>query len=164
MIQRIQTLFFAAAAILGTLLFFYPVAIFEHDLLIFELFNWGPSTLASGEVSAQILSQIEPTTTIAGYVLPILSAIVVIMTITALFKYKKIKAQAKFTKATLFSAIILVGALFIFVDRISTELKITAHYDIATWLSIAIIAALVGASYFIGKDIKLLRDADRICY
>jgi len=164
MIQRVQTLLFALAAILGIFLFSVPMAIFEHDYLLFDLFIYGGSSMNAGDTASELFAQVKPMINITAYVLTGLNILVIVFSLVTILKFKKLKSQIKLAKLTIFISVLFIGAIFILVDLVAKKFGVVPIYGLGTWLSIAMLVSLIAAHYFVGKDQKLLRDADRICY
>lgn len=149
MIQRVQTLFLAAIIGLSTLLFFKPFQIVKDD---------GVSTFFVTLMPGALPGIAEPII----YLPIVLNFIIIAFSIHAILNFKDRRKQIKICQVILALSAILIGTLFTltFLNLKSSELIV--DYTVYSFIpAINIIFAFL-ARFFIKKDDKLVRSADRI--
>lgn len=147
MIQRKQSLFLLAVAIIAIAQFFLPFQVVNTTNVTF------PVDLLTGFKTPSITSNI--------YFALIFNIIILILSITIIFLYKNRVLQYKLANLLVVFNMFLVGLFFIL--SYSKESGPEAiSYQIGSFLPLvsAILAYL--AAYFIKKDEQLVRNADRI--
>lgn len=162
MIQRIQTIFLALAAIAVAVLFFIPMGTFtvigNQDMAddIVELSIYGlKSVVPGGSLNEYSYS--------ASYALIILTAFAIIIPLATIFMFKNRELQLKMCRVEiLLNTIILVVMTNLYIDKIAEQLLVsTTEYYCIIPLVISIIFAVL-AFIFIKKDINLLRSTERL--
>ncbi|MES2133540.1 MAG: DUF4293 domain-containing protein [Bacteroidota bacterium] len=141
MIQRKQTLFLLAVAIIGILLIFIPFQTFQDGIFNFPI-RLFPDEL--GESNKYIVMSID--------------YIIIILSFITIFQYKNRVLQYKLANSLVLANITLL-ALFFLLNYVHQE---AASYSFGAFLPIigAIFAFLAG--HFIKKDEQLVRSSDRI--
>lgn len=146
MIQRKQTLFLLVVAILAGILFFIPF----QKLTSAE--NSWPICLMPGCI----------TDTNSNIYFPmVLNALVLILSLTAIFLYKSRVLQFKLANLIVLFNVVILG-LFFLLDFVIIEDGRTISYQIGSFLPVISIIFAYLASHFIKKDEQLVRSADRI--
>ncbi len=141
MIQRKQTLFLLAVAIIAISLFFVPLFNYNGDT------HSGTFNLTTSEGVSNVYYPI------------IINIIVLILSIGLIFLYKNRVLQYKLSTLLALFNVFITGLLFILpFQAILTEIEVTF------WAFLPIISAVFAflAGHFIKKDEQLVRSADRI--
>ena len=148
MIQRVQTLFLLAIIATSSVLFFKP----------FEIVKDGVSTYFVTLMPGNLSHLVKPTI----YGPMALNFIIIGLSAFTIFKFKNRRKQIKFCQVILALSAILIGNLFTFAFlKVDAEGLSTDYTKYAFIPAINIIFAFC-ARYFIKKDDKLVRSADRI--
>ena len=147
MIQRKQTLFLLAVAIIAIVQFFIP-----FQTLACDDKNWQICLMPS--CSADVMG-----TNI--YVAMILNIIIVILSIAIIFLYKNRVLQYKLANLLMLFNVFLIGLFFIF-SYIKEGTIGTISYQFGSFLPIVSAVFAFLAAHFIKKDEQLVRSADRI--
>jgi hypothetical protein len=147
MIQRIQTLFLLATAVLSGLLIFIPFQIIEVQDMRLEL------CLIPGCLSEYVRPFI--------YVPMTLDYVILLLSLAAIFGYKNRKRQMKVTIVIMVLSAILIGNIFL-IHYVKIMIAHTVNYAIPSFFPMANVAFAYLAWYFIKKDEELVRNADRI--
>lgn len=150
MIQRKQTLFLLAVAIIAILLFFIPFQSVNPEGKRF------PVDLLTGFKTPSITSNI--------FIPLILNVLVLLISIITIFLYKNRVLQYKLANLLGFLNVFIIGLFFllsfIFVrDEASAE---PVLFKIGAFLPVLGIIFSFLAAHFIKKDEQLVRNADRI--
>lgn len=160
MIQRVQTIFLFLSGIAIILMAFFPIAVFTDaaaaetntKYMIFTIF--------------EVSNEVGPNPFSFWFNLPILIfvAAIAVISITAIFLYKKRPLQMKLTQIGIFLNILLVmGILFFYIDQIEQVTGTMANYqDIGIYLPLISLVFLILANRFIRKDEKMVRSVDRL--
>jgi len=146
MIQRKQTLFLLAVAILAGILFFLP-----FQQLTTGEGSW-PICLMPG-CNAEINSNI--------YFPMILNGLVLVLSVIIIFLFKNRVMQFKLTNLIILFNVMILG-LFFLLDFVVLEVGRTISFQFGAFLPIISIVFAYLASHFIKKDEQLVRSADRI--
>lgn len=154
MIQRIQTVFLFLAAIFAGVLFFSPIAAFEHGAEVMKLTVLG----VNNQVDAQYFNAI--------YTLPllVLTILVVAIPMVTIFMYKKRELQIKLSSLNVFLNAIICGLIFLYYTS-NIEKTIAAEgvaYLFGTYIPLINMVLSILAMRWIKKDIELLRSVDRL--
>lgn len=147
MIQRKQSLFLLAVAVIGILMLFIPFQQFSTSEKI------SPICLMPG-CSPEILGN-------AIYGPMVLNFLVIIISILVIFQYKSRVLQYKLSNILALLNVFVTG-LFFLLTFTKVELSGSVSYSFGAFLPIigAVFAFL--AAHFIKKDEQLVRSADRI--
>jgi hypothetical protein len=154
MIQRIQTVFLFLAAIFAGVLFFSPIAAFEHGAEVMKLTVLG----VNNQVDAQYFNAI--------YTLPllVLTILVVAIPMVTIFMYKKRELQIKLSSLNVFLNAIICGLIFLYYTS-NIEKTIAAEgvaYLFGTYIPLINMVLSILAMRWIKKDIELLKSVDRL--
>lgn len=156
MIQRVQTLFLAGAAIASVLLYFFPVATFYDEVL--GNFKFLITTLEPMDPDPKLQVSIW-----FASPLYIINAFCAILSITTIFFFKYRPRQIQFLTVGIFLNILLIVLIFFFyINRIEKMTEIRAAYEFGIFLPLISLLFLVLANRFIRKDEGLVRSADRL--
>ncbi len=143
MIQRIQSIYLLIATLLsGGLIFFLNLWVTEQGIKFFALDSLSSDNLALAGV----------------FVLFLASAI---LTLIAIFQYKKRQLQFVLGRLTILINFILVGILVYFAQNLSGEIKISEK-GIGLLIPIFTIVFVVLANKAIKKDEELVKSVDRL--
>lgn len=146
MIQRKQTLFLLAVAIIGILMLFVPFIRFNRGTEPYTM------NLSEGISSAVVSSNI--------YYPFIINAIVILLATLIIFLYKNRALQYKLANLLVVFNVFIIGLFFLLsyinVPAENISFKIGAFLPLIS----AVFAFLAG--HFIKKDEQLVRSADRI--
>lgn len=150
MIQRIQTLYLLTAAVFMVLFYMFPIAIFTTDTFAFEFFN---CRLTHPE-------NLKPPITLAPLaVLPLFS---ILLSLVAIFMYKKRKFQMRLGKLNMM-VLLVVGVVSVFyLYKIGGLLGGDVTYGYSGIFPVLTFIILVMANRAIKSDDDLVRSADRI--
>lgn len=148
MIQRVQTLFLLAIVGLSTILIFKPFEIIK-DFNNVYLVSLMPGCLSD---------IMKP----AIYGPMALNFIIIILTLYTIFKFKRRTKQIKFCQIILVLSTLLIGGMFMFTfAKTENPLAVVDYTKYAFIPAINIVLAFL-ARWFIKKDDRLVRSADRI--
>lgn len=156
MIQRIQSVYLLIVVISGILQFFFPVALYIHPLQgNYELTVTGLKYL--GETSTYVNFT-------ATLPMLILTAASVILSLTAIFMYKKRMKQVLVVNIAFLINVILIALIFLlYSNNIFREIvKVEPSYKFGSFFPVVSVIFLVLASTAIKKDESLVRSADRL--
>ncbi|MDD3723268.1 MAG: DUF4293 domain-containing protein [Lutibacter sp.] len=143
MIQRVQSIYLLIATLLsGGLIFLLNLWVTEQGIKFFALDSLSSDNLALVSV----------------FVLFIASAI---LTLIAIFQYKKRQLQFVLGRLTILINFILVGILVYFAQNLSGEIKISEK-GIGLLIPIFTIVFVVLANKAIKKDEELVKSVDRL--
>lgn len=161
MIQRRQTIFMLLTAILSALLFFMPLASFEagDNVMKFTIFG--------------IQNPIDTLTLSKSYTWPlvVLTILMTILPIFAIFKYKKRELQVKLCHLVMLLNLVFIGIVFLYYDNDIQQIIAAVEgdsYELDVACFIGMVLPLVNlvleilAVRGIKKDIELLKSVDRL--
>ena len=157
MIQRIQTLYLSLAFVAMALLFAFPLAQFfaEYGAYVFSI--TGLKNMVPGEPSA-----FKP---ILFLPLIIVAVGIALLTLFAIFQFKKRSLQIKLTSIGVLTSIALImGIFFLYIPMIEKKINIVPDYSKAFGIYLPLVALvfMVMANRAIKRDEKLVRSADRL--
>jgi hypothetical protein len=155
MIQRIQTLFLGVATISYILLFIFPIAIYHHEV------QGTYKLLVTGMVYADQQAVIDFWATSP---MLFLSAASMLLSVIAIFTFRKRKLQLLFVNISILFTIILVALMFLFYsDHFFREIvKVQPSYQFGGFIPLISLVFLILAFRAIRKDEAMVRSADRI--
>lgn len=156
MLQRIQTVYLALAAIAGLLVFFFPLGIFYDQLQgNYKFF-----------VCAVQSMDPEPAIYFARWItLPLILLMLVslIFSVTTIFLYKKRSVQLRLVAFNvLVNIVFIVLVFFYYVTKIKTLTHIEPSYGIGIVFPLAALVFLIMANRSIRKDEALVRSTERL--
>lgn len=148
MIQRVQTLFLIAIIGLSSILFYKPFQVVKDNESTFFV------TLMPGSLP----DMVKPTI----YGPMALNFIVMALAAFTIFEFKRRRRQIKICQIIFALSAILIGNLFVFTFLNTENSNAVINFTKYAFIpSINIVLAFL-ARYFINKDDKLVRSADRI--
>jgi len=148
MIQRIQTLFLLFVLGIAISIFFVPFQVIHQDTAAYTL------CLMPG-CSPEVMSS-------SIYAPMIINSIVAVLALVTIFLYKNRRLQIRLSN-TLAMLNVFITGLFFLLSYVKPEFaNATVNYGIGSFLPIVSIFAAFLASYYIRKDERLVRSADRI--
>jgi hypothetical protein len=156
MIQRIQTIYLLVAIAINAFIYSLTLATFNYKGLsnVFSLFG-----LLDRETGEMLFE---------NSLIPVLSISSILVSLLAVFLFKKRSLQVKTAQLALFFQTAFVASIFYFVDQVSSKLAASANiavdvvYESGSWLALFPFIFLFLAIKSIKKDEKLIRAADRI--
>lgn len=161
MIQRRQTIFMLLTAILSALLFFMPLASFVAggNVMKFTIFG--------------IQNPIDTLTLSKSYTWPliVLTILMTILPIFAIFKYKKRELQVKLCHLVMLLNLVFIGIVFLYYDNDIQQIiaavegdsyELDVAYFFGMVLPLVNLVLEILAVRGIKKDIELLKSVDRL--
>jgi len=156
MIQRIQTLFLVLALISGTLVFFFPLADYYHEL--YGNYKLLTTELKSMDPDPKISTSIwftSPLWLSAGASL--------LITLISIFLYKNRTTQLRLVAFDILLNVSFVVMVFIIYSNKITKLtQIEPSYQSGIFFPLITLVFLILANRFIRKDEALVKSADRL--
>lgn len=154
MIQRIQTVFLFLAAAFAGVLFFAPIAGFEHGADLMKLTIYG----VQNQGGTQYFSGM--------YALPLLifTLLLLAVPLVTIFLYKKRELQLKLSSLNVFLNAILCGMIFLYYSsNIQKTLSLQSiSYLFGTYIPLINMVLSILAMRWIKKDIELIKSVDRL--
>ncbi len=155
MIQRIQSVYLALVFIIVAVFSFLPLVIFHAGDQVFymSVFRFeGAENLAF----ANDLPNIWP--------LPILTALLGILALLSIFRYKNRNQQLKINMFNMLVNFGLLISVFLYADNVANIIDVNnkLSYDVGAYFPIITILLLILANRSIRKDEKLVKAADRL--
>lgn len=156
MIQRIQSLFLAVAAIAAILMFFFPVADFYSE------------TLGNYKLLATGLKYMDPDPKIHASVLFALPLLTLVLgsaglSLVTLFLYKNRSLQIRLLAFNILITIVLVIVVLLFyMNSVQKLTGIPPAYEFGAFCPLISLLFLILANRYIRKDENLVRSADRL--
>jgi len=155
MIQRIQTLFLSISVISCILLFFFPIALYINDI---------PATY---KLFVTHLIFIEGKTIInfwATSPMLFLLIISILLSLAAIFSYKKRRLQLLFVNINILLTIVQIALIFLFYsDHLFRDIiKVRPSYQMGGFIPLISLVFLILAFRAIKKDEALVKSADRL--
>ena len=146
MIQRIQSVYLAIAIVCMALLFIFPFSTYS-----------GLEYNAMGYNNGLSVSSLYP--------LYINAAFSILLSVLAIFSFKKRKRQTILTRINFFVVLTLVAVMFWdfnSIEKATGSTKEDITYGVGMFLPIVTLITLLMANRFIAKDEKLIKSMDRI--
>jgi len=154
MIQRIQTVFLSLVFILSLLFLFLPMGYIEMSEAVFKVKPWGL-------VSDMPASESNPAT-IQGMFIIILTAIIMVITIVTIVRFKKRLQQIQLGKLNILLHVGLVVLTFFYLDVFQNNYSGSFSYGAAVIMPLVSMILILLANRAIRKDENLVRSADRL--
>ena len=157
MLQRIQTVYLAIAAIACILLFFFPLANYYHELEgNYRLFIYGVKSMDP-----------EPKVIFSSlFTLPLVCLVIIslILSVTTIFLHKNRLLQIRICAFNVLALIVLLMVIFFFyATRIKTMTLIEPDYCYTGMiLPLVALVCLILANRAIRKDEAVVKSADRL--
>lgn len=156
MIQRIQTIFLVLALISGTLVFFFPLAEFYHEL-------YGNYKLFVLELKSMDPDPKITTSIWFNSPLWITAGASVILSLVSIFLYKNRLNQLRLVAFNLLLNVSFVVMVFIIYSNKITKLtQIEPSYQMGIFFPLISLVFLILANRFIRKDDALVKSTDRL--
>lgn len=155
MIQRVQSLFLAAAALLMVLVFAWPLASYYSETIAIVMNVYQVKTLAAQQGGITV----NPVLT--GF-LSVLAVVCTGVSVFTVFQYKNRAFQIKLVRIGLIVNIIFIVIVFALTDFIRKNVGITPEYGTAIFFPVAALLFQLLAMRFIKKDEETVRSADRL--
>lgn len=157
MIQRIQTVYLALAAVAMLMLFFFPFALFQSDFVYSRFYVYGVVDMVRG--GANNMKFI--------YALPLVLADlgVVVLTVGAIFRYKNRPSQIKLANAAFILTILFIAAVFFLYGHILEKKFATPPIwsdGIGVYFPLIALVFIMLAIRAIRRDENLIRSTDRL--
>jgi hypothetical protein len=155
MIQRIQTLFLSVAIIACALLFFFPIATYQNEIQgTYKLFATG-------------MKYMDQQTSInfwATFPMLFLLSASILLSLAAIFTFKKRKLQLLFVNINILFTIAFVAFIFLFYsDHFFREIvKAQPSYQFGGFIPLISLVFLILAFRAIRKDEALIKSTDRL--
>ena len=156
MIQRIQTIFLFLVILLGVAAFFFPIMSFTAEGLTYtmNLYN----TIVGDDIS-NILSD--------NLGVGVMQAIVQLVALAAILLFKNRSLQIKIGKLIILLIAFQIAAIVMYSDIIKSLMDISPDYVLVSFefgavLPVISLICAYLAVFFIRKDDKLVRSADRL--
>jgi hypothetical protein len=157
MLQRIQTVYLAIAAISAILLFFFPLAYFYNEIVgNYRFFIYGVQSM-------------DPDPKVAFgkfFTIPLLVIVLVsfIFTVSAIFQFKNRPLQNRLCTFNVLTNLVFIMVVFFFyINKIKSMTLTEPDYSyIGMILPLISLAMLTLASRAIKKDEALVKSADRL--
>jgi hypothetical protein len=156
MIQRIQSLFLAVAAIAAVLMFFFPIADFYSE----HIGNY--KLLLTGLKCMDPDPKIH-TTFWVTVPLAMLAAGSFILSVVTLFFFKNRPLQIRLLAFNILITIVLIIAVFLYyINSVEKLTGIPPSYQFGAFSPLICLLFLILANRFIRKDEAMVRSADRL--
>jgi hypothetical protein len=155
MIQRIQSLYLAVAVVCFCLLFFFPVAIYHHEVQgTYQLFVTG-------------MKYVDQQTTInfwATFPMVLLTGIALLLSAASIFLFKKRKLQLLLVNLSILFTIVLVALIFLFyADHLFKDIvKVLPSYQFGGFIPLISLVFLILSFRAIRKDDNLVKSTERL--
>ena len=161
MLQRIQTIFMFLALVAGILIFFFPVANYISDtnyltFFIHTIKDMAPDPFAETSAGSTLFGQ--------WFTLPLAAGqfLILVVLFFTIFKFKKRILQIRLNSLNIFLNVLLVGGVFYYTTSIEEITGASSDYGIAVIFPLIAIILLFAANFYIRKDEKLIRSANRL--
>jgi hypothetical protein len=161
MIQRIQTVFLFLVAVLGIVIFFFPIATYYSDISFFKFFLCSVRDYAPDPFNEMATTD-EKANWLYPLALSILQLIIVLISLVTIFKFKKRMLQVRLNYLNIFLTVLLVGGIFYFSTILEELFNTQAQYGLGGVFPLISIILLFLANIYIKKDERLVRSADRL--
>jgi hypothetical protein len=155
MIQRIQSVYLAIAALACILCFFFPFANYLSETAYYKLMLTGLVHVSPDPVA------LFP----SWFSLPLLGIHLALMfyIVMILFAFKNRIKQLKMIRFTLLINILYIGLLFFYTNiLLERNLGVTTDYDFGSYFPVIVLVMVLLAKRGIEKDEKLVRSMDRL--
>ncbi|MBI9068543.1 MAG: DUF4293 domain-containing protein [Salinivirgaceae bacterium] len=150
MIQRIQSIYLFAAAVLAILFYLFPLAVFDNSTEVFEFYACHIKSSQNTDLGFNLIPLA---------VLPVLSTLISLL---AIFSFKNRALQMKLGKLNylvLFSVLIVSGIYF---NKMSGIVNAAGNPGFIAIFPVISIIFVFMANRAIKKDDRLIKSADRI--
>lgn len=161
MIQRIQSVFLFLAALVGILIYFFPIATFFSDTIYFRFFLCSIRDMSSDPFNEMAVATRQIN---AWFTMPlaIIQLLIVIVCLITLFAYRKRVLQIRLNTLNIFLNVLLVGGIFYASTLLEAQAGTSPQYGFGGVFPLIGMVLLFLANFNIKKDEKLIRSADRL--
>jgi hypothetical protein len=154
MIQRVQSVFLLLAALCGIPAFFFPIATYYSDHIVFNYFLCSLRDFSTGPIDYNPLYTLS---------LSVLQVIVFLISLFTIFKFKNRILQTRLVTLNIFLTVVLVGGIFYYDNLLKNTFEALPEYNILFFIfPLVSIILLFLANIYIKKDERLVRSADRL--
>ncbi|MCC7319136.1 MAG: DUF4293 domain-containing protein [Bacteroidales bacterium] len=155
MIQRIQSIFMAAASLSALMLLIFPIAWYygSSNTIAFYVFGFVEHLPDAPALKSWM------------FFLPliVLTVVLIVLPLVAVFNYKRLQQQYRLMRVNMFVSILLVAALLLYYTTNAATLTSTEpSYATGVFIPLIILVFSFLAMRGIKKDVKLLRSVDRL--
>ncbi len=161
MIQRLQSVFLLLVAILGIVIFLFPIATYLSDIAFFKFFICSVRDY-SRQPFGNEATQARQFPMIYTSILAVLQLIIAVLALVTIFKFRNRSLQIRLNYLNIFLNVLLVGGIFYYSTMLEKQYEITPQYGVGGLFPLVTIILLFLANHFIQKDEKLIRSADRL--
>ena len=142
MIQRIQSVYLLVSIVISSL------------LLVVPIYEFQPGTPDGGEIRSFTIT--------SNAFLALLNGAIGLLSLIAIFFYKKRNMQIRICNLGLLLTCVLIGLLFFMADTMSENANQKVHYLYGSYLPLIQILFIFLATRAVKKDEDLVRSADRL--
>ena len=155
MIQRIQSIFMAAASLSALMLLIFPISWYygSSNTIAFYVFGFVEHLPDAPALKSWM------------YFVPliVLTVVLIVLPLVAVFNYKRLQQQYRLMRVNMFVSILLVAALLLYYTTNAATLTSTeSSYATGVFIPLIILVFSFLAMRGIKKDVKLLRSVDRL--
>ena len=155
MIQRIQSIFMAAASLSALMLLIFPISWYygSSNTIAFYVFGFVEHLPDAPALKSWM------------FFLPliVLTVVLIVLPLVAVFNYKRLQQQYRLMRVNMFVSILLVAALLLYYTTNAATLTSTEpSYATGVFIPLIILVFSFLAMWGIKKDVKLLRSVDRL--
>lgn len=161
MIQRLQSVFLLLAAILGIVIFLFPIATYLSDIAFFKFFICSVRDY-SRQPFGDEATQVRQFPMVYTSILAVLQLIIAVLALVTIFKFRNRSLQIRLNYLNIFLSVLLVGGIFYYSTMLEKQYEIIPQYGVGGLFPLVSIILLFLANHFIQKDEKLIRSADRL--
>jgi hypothetical protein len=161
MIQRLQSVFLLLVAILGIVIFLFPIATYLSDIAFFKFFICSVRDY-SRQPFGDEATQARQFPMVYTSILAVLQLIIAVLAFVTIFKFRNRSLQIRLNYLNIFLSVLLVGGIFYYSTMLEKQYEIMPQYGVGGLFPLVTIILLFLANHFIQKDEKLIRSADRL--
>jgi len=161
MIQRLQSVFLLLVSVFGIMIFLFPIATYLSDVAYLKFFICSVRDF-SHQPFDDMANQASQFPRFYTTVLAVLQLVIVFLAAITIFKYRNRALQIRFNYLNIFLNVLLVGGIFYTSAMLEKQVSVIPQYGVGGLFPLFSIVLLFIANYFIRKDEKLVRSADRL--
>ncbi len=161
MIQRVQSVFLFLVSILGILIFLFPIATYFSEVVFIKFFICSVRDF-SRQPFGEMTMQQRQFPMIYTSILAVLQLIIAALAFTTIFKFRNRTLQIRLNYLNIFLNVLLVGGIFYYSTLLEKQLQVTPQYGFGGVIPLLSLVLLFLSNFFIQKDEKLIRSADRL--
>jgi len=161
MLQRIQTVFMFLAVMAGVLIFFFPIATYTSDNYYITFFIHLIQDMTHDPFDGTSTTDVQFG---QWFTLPLAvgQLLIILLLFVTIFRFKKRILQIRLNWLNIFLNVLLVAGVFYYTTMLEEKTGVTSQYGISFIVPVIVIILLFVANYYIRKDEKLIRSADRL--